>query len=124
MNFRKYITENNQKKTGIISESKEEIPESINNFLKEFSEVDIFVSDIEKAVGMSKFVTSPKDRAFLFVFEKEGDYIFHTMGMNFPISIYFFNEQGELVHKGTYLPNIKEIKCPFQFKYVIETTHL
>ena len=113
MKFKKYLLEDT-------------IPTSINKFLDEFTEVHIFCSDLERRIGMSKFSEAPsEDKAFLFIFENEGNYIFHTLKMKFPINMYFFNEQGNLVYSKIYcLPEIEEIQCPFDFKYVIETTSL
>jgi len=75
--------------------------------------------DIE--TGLLRFKTAPKGKAF--VFELPDEYIaeFHTVGMKFPIKIFFFNSKKEIVYvAGIVKPGIKSISTKHPVKYIVE----
>lgn len=77
------------------------------------------IKDIKK--GLLRFDVAPKNTVFLFILPKEELLEFHTIGMKFPINIYFFNSQKELVSKYKNVkPGIELVSSKKPSKYVIE----
>lgn len=74
--------------------------------------------DINK--GLLRFNKSPKNTIFLFIMPKEEILHFHTVGMKFPIKIYFFNSDKKLVYSVKAKPGIKDINSKYLSKYVME----
>ena len=56
--------------------------------------------DIE--VGLLRYKTAPKGKAFLFKFPDEDIREFHSIGMKFPIKIFFFNLHNEYSFSDSY----------------------
>lgn len=83
----------------------------------------VFSKDEEHNIGLLKFRKEQlnKNIRFLFVFPKEEERIFHTVGMKFNIDIYFFDKDGALVSKRLNCPpGIEGIKSKGITKYVVE----
>jgi uncharacterized membrane protein (UPF0127 family) len=75
--------------------------------------------DIEK--GLLRFKEPLKDKAFLFIFPEEEILHFHTIGMKFPIDIFFFNSKKELVKTYKNVkPGIEDISSIKSSKYAVE----
>jgi len=75
--------------------------------------------DIE--VGLLRYKTAPKGKAFLFKFPDEDIREFHSVGMKFPIKIFFFNSKKEIVYSaGKVNPGIEIISSKIPAKYVVE----
>lgn len=75
--------------------------------------------DIE--VGLLRYKTAPKGKAFLFKFPDEDIREFHTIGMEFPIKIFFFNSKKEIVYStGKVNPGIEIISSNVPAKYAVE----
>jgi len=75
--------------------------------------------DIE--VGLLRYKTAPKGKAFLFKFPDEDIREFHSVGMKFPIKIFFFNSKKEIVYSaGKVNPGIEIISSKVPAKYVVE----
>lgn len=75
--------------------------------------------DIE--IGLLRYKTAPKGKAFLFKFPDEDIRVFHTVGMEFPIKIFFFNSKKEIVYStGKANPGIEIISSKIPAKYVVE----
>ncbi len=75
--------------------------------------------DIE--VGLLRYKNAPKGKAFLFKFPDEDIREFQTMGMKFPIKIFFFNSKKEIVYSaGKVNPGIEIISSKIPAKYVVE----
>ncbi len=75
--------------------------------------------DIE--VGLLRYKNAPKGKAFLFKFPDEDIREFHTIGMKFPIKIFFFNSKKEIVYStGKANPGIEIISSKIPAKYVVE----
>jgi len=83
----------------------------------------VFSKDEEHNVGLLKFRKEQLNKSirFLFVFPKEEERSFHTVGMKFNIDIYFFDKDGSLINKRlNFPPGIEEIKSNGPCKYVVE----
>jgi uncharacterized membrane protein (UPF0127 family) len=75
--------------------------------------------DIE--IGLLRYKTAPKGKAFLFKFPDEDIRVFHTVGMEFPIKIFFFNSKKEIVYStGKVNPGIEIISSNVPAKYAVE----
>ena len=75
--------------------------------------------DIE--IGLLRYKTAPKGKAFLFKFSGEDIREFHTVGMKFPIKILFFNSKKEIVYSaGKVNPGIEIITSKVPAQYVVE----
>jgi uncharacterized membrane protein (UPF0127 family) len=75
--------------------------------------------DIE--VGLLRYKTIPKGKAFLFKFPDEDIRTFHTIDMKFPIKIFFFNSKKEIVYSaGKVNPGKEIITSKVPAKYVVE----
>ena len=75
--------------------------------------------DIE--IGLLRYKTAPKGKAFLFKFPDEDIREFHTVGMKFPIKILFFNSKKEIVYSaGKVNPGIEIITSKVPAQYVVE----
>lgn len=75
--------------------------------------------DIEK--GLLRFKEPPKGRAFLFQFSNEEIREFHSVGMKFPIDIYFFDKNENMVQSYKNVkPGIEIISSKKPCKYVVE----
>ena len=75
--------------------------------------------DIE--LGLLRFKEPPKGYAFLFKFPKEEILDFHTVGMKFPIKIFFFNSNKEIVYSYDKVsPGVEHISSKKPAKYVVE----
>ena len=75
--------------------------------------------DIE--VGLLRYKNAPKGKAFLFKFPDEDIREFHTIGMKFPIKIFFFNSNKELLYSsGKVEPGKEIITTKKPTKYVVE----
>ena len=75
--------------------------------------------DIE--IGLLRYKTAPKGKAFLFKFTDEDIRVFHTVDMKFPIKILFFNSKKEIVYSaGEVKPGKEIITSKIPTKYVVE----
>lgn len=99
-----------------------ETKDNIQEFLKQFLKVTVFNTETEIGKGMRRFNEPPSQQyAFLFVFKKEGIYPFTTLGMKFPINIYFFDKYGNFVEKfDDVQPDTNMIEPKSPFIYVVE----
>lgn len=71
--------------------------------------------------GLLRYDNPPKGKAFIFQMPEEEILDFHTMGMKFPINIYFFNSKKELVKYYKEVPSgINHIYSKYPAKYVVE----
>jgi uncharacterized membrane protein (UPF0127 family) len=75
--------------------------------------------DLKK--GLLRFDKYPFNKKFLFVLPDEQIAGFHTVGMKFPINIYFYDINGKLdSFKLNMGPGIKSIRSKNKVKYVVE----
>jgi uncharacterized membrane protein (UPF0127 family) len=77
------------------------------------------LEDISK--GMLRYDKPPKGKCCLFILPNEQIAEFHTIGMKFPIDIFFYSDNGKL--DSSHLncrPGIRSIKSKDKVKYVIE----
>lgn len=74
--------------------------------------------DIE--LGLLRFNKPPVGKAFLFKFPDEEIREFHTLKMKFPIQIYFFNKNEEMVHLTGEVKPGKIVSSKEKCKYVVE----
>lgn len=83
--------------------------------------VIIYKEPKELEKGLLRFGTTPKGKAFIFQMPKEEILDFHTVGMKFPIDIYFFNSKKEIVNYYLNVPpGIDHIYSKQPSKYVVE----
>lgn len=93
----------------------------MNSILSKYSNVIKYSKQEDLTKGLLRYKQSQLDTAFLFILPEENFLTFHTIGMNFPIDIYFFNSKKELVNRYENVkPNIKRILSKYKSKYVIE----
>jgi uncharacterized membrane protein (UPF0127 family) len=93
----------------------------MDDLLSKYKEVIIYDNEKDIELGLLRFKEPPKGKAFLFKFPKEEILDFHTVGMNFPINIYFFNSKKEIVFSySSVSPGIDHISSKGQSKYVVE----
>ncbi len=91
------------------------------NLLSKYKEVVVYKTENDISTGLLRFNKAPKNKIFLFVFPNEELLEFHTMGMKFPINIYFFNSNKELVSfYNNVKPEIELIDSKKPSRYVIE----
>jgi len=83
--------------------------------------VVIYDTEKERKRGLLRFVEPPKEKVFLFKYPDEKIRVFHTIGMTFPINIFFFNKDGnQLCSYKNVPPGIKYISSKQPSMYVIE----
>lgn len=78
----------------------------------------------KRTVGLSNHSLLKKDEAMLFIFERSGYYGFHMPDMNFPIDIFWLDENRKIIYvKESAQPeDYPEVYTPPQpALYVIET---
>lgn len=84
-------------------------------------EVITFTKPNDIEIGLLKYKTIPKGKAFLFKFPDEDIREFHTVNMKFPIKMFFFNSKKEIVYSaGKVNPGVKLISSKKPAKYVVE----
>ena len=87
------------------------------------SEYDVITyktyEDIEK--GLLRYNKAPIEKCFLFILPEEQVADFHTIGMKFPIDIYFYNKNKKLDSNSlNNKAGIRSIKSKNKVKYVVE----
>ena len=102
----------------------EEYLKKLNSHMQELlSKYEVVTYDNPKDIeeGLLKFDKPPKGKAFLFKFPKEEIIEFHTVGMQFPIKIFFFNKNEEIVFSyGEVSPGVENISSKRPAMYVVE----
>jgi len=94
--------------------------DNMDELLSNYS-VTIYDNPKDIEIGLLRFNKPLKNRAFLFIMPKEEIQHFHTVGMKFPIKIFFFNSKKEIVYSsGIVKPGIKDISSKIPCKYVVE----
>jgi uncharacterized membrane protein (UPF0127 family) len=81
----------------------------------------IYTTEKDITTGLLRFDKPPKGKAFIFVFPTEKIREFHTVGMKFPINIFFFNKDEEIIFSYENVkPGIKNIssKSPCKSKCI------
>lgn len=98
----------------------------LNLFLNKFKKVIVYDKPNDLELGLLRYDNPPSsDIAFLFKFEDDNIKYFHTIGMKFPIDIYFFNSIGKLVKCYKKVnPGVKLISSKFNSKYIIEVSNV
>lgn len=93
----------------------------LDNLLSDYQNVIIYDTDKDIKTGLLRYSHSPVNTAFLFKMPKEKVLTFHTVGMKFPIKIFFFNSKKEIVYSyGEVSPGIDHITSKRPAKYVVE----
>lgn len=104
-----------------LEEYLKKLNNNLDSFLSKYLDVIKYdkPEDIEK--GLLRFKEIPRGKVFLFILPKQEILHFHTVGMKFPIDIYFFNSNKELV---SFYKNVKsgieDISSKNPAKYVVE----
>lgn len=109
--------------------------EPITDYLFDTDTIGIHVRDIplsvhvsdtdeERRQGLSGVELMGAEKGMIFVFEKEGDYLFWMKDMKFPIDIFWINNNLEVVHIEK---NVKPDSYPVRYgspapaRFVLET---
>lgn len=95
----------------------------INNDIVLF--VDVANTEAKRHQGLSFRESLAEDEGMLFIFDREGVYGFHMPDMNFPIDIFWIDNNKKIISiKQNALPeDYPEIYYPSEkAKYVLETT--
>ncbi|GIU69061.1 MAG: hypothetical protein KatS3mg002_0297 [Candidatus Woesearchaeota archaeon] len=96
----------------------------IKDILSKFPENNIIIYDTPKdiEIGLLRYqIDVPTGKVFLFKFPNEKERSFHTVGMTFPIDIYFFDKKGFLITSYKEVPpGVSNIPSKLPTKYVIE----
>lgn len=95
---------------------------NLDKFLSGFKKVITYSDQKEIKIGLLKYKEPPENgTAFLFKLPKEEILYFHTIGMHFPIRMYFFDSKKHLVYSsGIVNPGVKVISSKSPAKYVVE----
>lgn len=86
--------------------------------------VQVSDTDLERQQGLSGLESMGAEKGMIFVFEKEGDYLFWMKDMLFPIDILWINNNLEVVHIEK---NVKPDSYPVRYgspapaRFVLET---
>jgi uncharacterized membrane protein (UPF0127 family) len=88
-------------------------------------DVEVMVSDQDRALGLMFRPSLPEDQGMLFIFERSG---FHSIWMKncrFPIDIVWLDEERRVVHVADDVPPCKADPCPAyeplrRARYVLE----
>ncbi len=105
----------------LIEQELEDAPESMDNILSSYSSIKTFSSAREIVDGLTVYDEISSDAAFIFKFPTEKVRTFHTRGMKFPIDIYFFNSNKELISKYSNIkPGVEHISSKLPAQYVVE----
>jgi len=104
----------------LISEYLNKLNTNMDELLSK-SKVVTYDSIDDIRIGLLRFNKAPKGKAFLFKFPDEQIRVFHTIGMKFPIKIYFFDKNKELVYSyGEVKPGLDDLTYKKPFMYVVE----
>jgi uncharacterized membrane protein (UPF0127 family) len=102
-----------------INEYLKKINSEMQKLLSKYEVVE-YTSEKDIELGLLRFNKPPVGKAFLFIFPNEEVKEFHTIGMKFPIKIYFFNKDEKLVYSCNAKPGIKIISSKLPTMYVVE----
>lgn len=105
---------------GLLREYLKKLNSNMQELLSKYT---VVTYDKEETIelGLLKYNTPPKGKAFLFKFPDEKMRLFHTIDMKFPIDIYFFDKNEEIVYSYKNVqPGIQEISSKRPAKYVVE----
>ena len=84
-------------------------------------DVIIYKTDDDLKKGLLRYNKAPIEKCFLFILPNEQIGDFHTIGMKFPIDIYFYNKDKQLdSSKLNSEPGIRSIKSKGEVKYIVE----
>ncbi len=105
----------------LLLEQELEAPESMDKILSAYSSITTFSSKKKIIDGLTIYDDIDTSAAFIFKFPTERVRYFHTVGMKFPIDIYFFNSNKELILKYKNIkPGVEHISSKRPAMYVIE----
>lgn len=74
--------------------------------------VSVAETEAARRQGLSGVSSIEEDEGMLFIFEKEGDYLFWMKDMNFPIDIIWINDDLKIVHVEE---NVKPENFPVRY---------
>ena len=88
-------------------------------------QVEVMVSDEDRAIGLMFRLSLPKDRGMLFVFETSDFHGIWMKNCKFPIDILWLDEERRVVHVAEAVPPCKAEPCPVyqpmrRSSYVVE----
>lgn len=88
-------------------------------------QVEVMVSDQDRAMGLMFRPSLPLDRGLLFVFESSDFHGFWMKNCRFPIDMVWLDEQGQVVHLAEAVPPCRADPCPVyqplrRASYVVE----